>query len=90
MEVRTKSGFVCDIDLEDVADDYELLKGVVAVERGDKLAVMDVVSRLLGKDEARLMEHCRTDSGRVSTAAVTEEIGELFLTIKEQTAGKNS
>lgn len=90
MEITTKSGFRCSIDLEAVADDYELLKSVAAVERGDRLAVMQVVACLLGDEEARLMEHCRGESGRVSTEAVTEEIGEIFDAIKGQRAAKNS
>lgn len=90
MDITTKSGFQCSIDLEAVTDDYELLKSVAAVEKGDKLAVMEVVANLLGADEARLLEHCRTESGRVSTSAVTAEVGEILQAVGAQQTGKNS
>lgn len=90
MDITTKSGFQCSIDLEAVADDYELLRSVAAYDKGDKLAVMQVVACLLGSEEQRLMEHCRGESGRVSISAVTEELGEIFEAVKGQSAAKNS
>lgn len=89
MEVKTKSGFVCDIDQEVLTDDFELLEAVARTERGDKLAVFDVVNGLLGEDKPRLLEHCRGEHGRVSVAAVTAEVTEIFSCFGQTKPGKN-
>lgn len=77
MKGTTKSGFEYEISAE-IGDDYEFLE--LCVDLTENVLLMPrVVAKLLGPDQkARLMEHCRTESGRVSTERVMAETFEMI------------
>ena len=70
----TKSGFAFEIE-DDVLDDYELLEIITNVDSGDLRLVPKMVDKLLGEEQReRLKEHVRTNTGRVSTKALMDEV----------------
>lgn len=76
MKGTTKSGFQFEIS-EDVKDDYELLEDYAELAT-NQLVVTRLLTHLLGKEQkAALMEHCRTESGRVSTEQMMTEVFEI-------------
>lgn len=86
--MKTSSGFEFDIPSE-AFDNWELLEDLVDLESsGSK--IVSVCRRLLGKEGAdRLKEHCRGEDGKVSAAAVNNELGEILAQLGEDSKGKN-
>lgn len=79
---KTASGFEYTID-DNVGDDYELLELMGDVRNGDTLAIFQLISKILGKEQHQaLKEHCRVD-GRVSTTRMNEEIVDIFAASKD-------
>lgn len=84
---KTESGFDFEI-LDDIVDDYELVESLAVLDM-EPLKIVEVVERVLGKEQtAKLKNHVRTDSGRVSTQAMSDEILEIFK--KSGSEAKNS
>lgn len=83
----TESGFAFTLD-EAALDDYELLEALAGIDRGEMWSIIDVVNRLLGKEQGKaLKDHVRTETGRVSTKAL---IGEITSILKAKKETKNS
>lgn len=80
--IKTASGFEADIN-EEALDDYRLMKAVRAAQTGDTLAVVDVVSLVLGDDEDRLITHVVETTGRASMEAINAEMTEIFSALGE-------
>jgi len=75
---KTKSGFEFQIS-EDIADDYELLESLVAVDKGEVGELFSVVERVLGSDQKKaLVEHVRNESGKVKLSLMIEEMEDIF------------
>ena len=79
----TESGF--EFQLEDEAlDDYELIEELRKVDKGDIACIVDVVDRLLGKEQKeKLKEHLRKENGRVSASGMFDEVTQIFNASKE-------
>ena len=78
-EIRTSSGFCCEID-EAAINDMELLEDLEELDRGNPLRVPCALRRLLGEQGKRaLYDHLRTESGRVSV-----ELAEIFGGLKSK------
>lgn len=85
--VKTESGFTMELD-EATLDNQELLDAFADLSSGNTLAMSQIVTQLLGKEnKKRLYDHLRTPDGRVPITAVEKEVGELMRSIG---AGKNS
>lgn len=77
MQITTATGFKCEIE-DEALDDMELLEGLIAIDNGDASFMPFVLNRLLGDNKQALYDHVRTESGRVPTKALSEELGEIF------------
>lgn len=62
----------------DLFDDFELLEEMAAVADGDALRAVPLVRRVLGGDYARVLDHLRTESGRVPATAVVAFLTDLM------------
>lgn len=77
MEIRTKDGFVCEID-EEALGDWEILERLIAVQRGDYSDLPDVMTEIISTEGYKAAkEHCRNDRGRVPI----EDLMSLFFDI---------
>lgn len=73
----TRSGFNFEIS-EAALDDMELAEAAARAAKGDKLAEIEMIERLLGqKQKKALYDHLRVD-GRVSKNAVGEALTDIF------------
>ena len=78
MKITLSDGYEVTLD-DNVLDDWELLCGLVAVEKGNDAALVPVFDRLLSPEEkTNLLEHLRDEKGRVSIWTVAKCIGELL------------
>lgn len=75
--IITKTGFEMDAD-DSCIDDMELFDAVVELQAGNALAIPVVIGKICGENKKALYDHCRLESGRVPTQAITEEITEIF------------
>ena len=83
----TSTGFSWEIE-EDALDDMELLDALTELDSGKLDAVSPVCLHLLGKQQrAALYDHSRDERGRVRVSAVSNELGEILLGLKD---GKKS
>lgn len=87
MKSVTKSGFEFEID-DECLDDYELLEDLCEIDNGNNAKIVEVVSKILGKEQKdRLKDHLRDENGRVTATKMGEAIDEILRATKE---GKNS
>lgn len=87
MKSVTKSGFEFEID-DECLDDYELLEDLCEIDNGNNAKIVEVVDRILGKEQKdRLKDHLRGKNGRVTATKMGEAIEEIMKATK---AGKNS
>lgn len=87
IEGVTRSGFPFKLD-DEVIDDYELLEDLCEIDGGNDAKIPSILTRLLGKEQKEaLKDHLRTDTGRVPTSRMLEELMDIF-TKNQQ--GKNS
>ena len=82
MKIKTKSGFVIDVD-KDRATDWRTCKSLRKIDSGDGSLILqgitDVVPFLLGEDgEAALMKHVENEKGLIPTQRIIEEIKEII------------
>lgn len=79
---RTETGFDFEID-ELVADDFELLENLIALDKGEWQVLPEIVRAVLGEEQKkRLYEFCRNpETKRVSTRKVAQSIKEIFTSI---------
>ena len=75
--IVTKTGFELDVD-EAVIDDMELFEAVADLQAGNTMTIPVIIRKICGDSKKALYDHCRLESGRVPTQAVTEEIGAIF------------
>lgn len=74
----TNSGFAFEIE-EETLDDYELLESLSKVDKGEVLSIAETVDRLLGEEQKdRLKEHIRNVQGRITIAAMMDEVVQIF------------
>lgn len=88
MKIKTKSGFVCDVN-PDLAKDWRFCKGLAKLDSGDESQVIQgitfLVPFLLGDDgEAALMEHVKDEKGIISTPMIIEEFKDIFFKIGDE------
>ena len=83
----TSSGFEWEI-AEDALDDMELLDALAEIDAGKLEAASAACLHLLGKPQrTALYDHLRDERGRVRISAVSTELGEILLAMKD---GKKS
>lgn len=83
VEGKTKSDFAFEID-ENVGDDWEILELLNDITTGDLRALILFGKAILGKEQLEsLKEHIRKECGRVSTKRMTEELMDIFSSIKD-------
>ena len=80
MKIKTKSGFVCNIN-ENKVKDWRYVKAL-ALWNGkneiDRMAGMErAISFLLGDDEERLMEHITDKDGNIPADSLINEFREI-------------
>lgn len=84
--IETASGFALDLDA-DTLDDWEVLKTMREIDKGNEALVVDAVSLVLGdKNEKKLMAFLKKRDGRVKASAVISVFAEIMNEIKD---GKN-
>lgn len=82
----TKSGFTFHIAV-DVLDDMELLDTIASIDE-NPLSLSKALKKLLGKEQHKaLYDHLRNEQGRVTVAAVTDALVDIFS--NSGTPGKN-
>ena len=83
----TSSGFDWKIE-EDALDDMELLDALSEIDAGKLDSVSAACLHLLGKEQrAALYNHRRDEKGRVRISAVSDELGEILMGLRD---GKKS
>ena len=88
MRIKTKSGFVIDVEKER-ATDWRTCKCLRKIDSGDGSLVLqgitDVVPFLLGEDgEAALMKHVENEKGIIPTEKIIGEIKEIIEKLGEE------
>ncbi|MCR4711475.1 MAG: hypothetical protein K5707_04175 [Clostridia bacterium] len=80
---KTESGFEFELD-EAVLDDMELLENLIALDKGEWQVLPAIVQGILGAEQKqKLYDYCRDEkTGRVSLRKVTNEVKELFSSVK--------
>ena len=87
MIAKLKDGYTVEIN-EEALDDWNFLKMLRDVDRGNGSAIVDVAEIFLGgpKEADRLAEHLKVD-GKTSIVAMINAVQELMSSVQE---GKNS
>ena len=90
MKGKLSNGFKFEVDTE-VFNDMELIEAIAASEGDDPLRIVEVLERILGKEQKKaLYESIRDENGRVRVDAVEEAINEIMTAVSEDAEGKNS
>lgn len=77
MKITTETGLKLEID-ENVFDDMELIDALAELTE-NPIAISKVVKLMFGTAGKKLLyDHCRDESGRVSTVNVNNEITDIF------------
>lgn len=75
--MKTKTGFEYEIKEENL-DNWDLLKGLREIDKGNEQYIVDVLPLLLGKEQAeRLEEHVRKD-GKVKVTDILAEFEDIM------------
>ena len=86
MKIKTKSGFVCDVD-EKRGKDWRFTKALAKMEN-DETALVGVsvcVPFLLGEDgEKKLMDHVKEEDGSIPSEKVISEFREILVLLGEK------
>ena len=73
----TSTGFAYHLKRESL-DDYEVMEMISNIEK-EPLLITGLINKLLGEEQKNaLLDHLRTEDGRVPIKAITEEITEIF------------
>lgn len=88
MKIKTKSGFVCDVD-ERMAADWDFVDALVDCESPDPtlrvIATRNCIKMLLGKEgAAALAEHVKDEHGVKNIATMLFEFKEIMTLIGEK------
>lgn len=90
MKGKLSNGFKFEVDV-DVFNDMELIEAIAASEGDDPLRIVEVLERILGKEQKKaLYDSIRDENGRVRVDAVEEAINEIMTAVSEDAEGKNS
>ena len=90
MKGKLSNGFKYEVDV-DVFNDMELIEAIAASEGDDPLRIVEVLERILGKEQKKaLYDSIRDENGRVRVDAVEEAINEIMTSVSEDAEGKNS
>lgn len=89
MKIKTKSGFVCEVDAER-AKDWRFCKALAKCDSEDESTMIQgityVVPFLLGeKGEQKLMEHVKDENGHVPMEKVIQEFKNILTKMGEET-----
>lgn len=87
IEIKTESGFVCQL-AEDALDDAELVDILTGEYPNEAFRNAAIVQHMLGEQKKKLYDHLRTESGKVPASAVDRELRQIFAGFGN--AGKNS
>lgn len=92
MKVKTGSGFEFEIDLNQIADDWEILELVASVEGGDMARsagdIVKLAKLVMGEAQYKdFMAYLKEKNGRISSQEVVQTITEI---ITASQPGKNS
>lgn len=80
---KTKSNFAFEID-ENIGDDWEILEMLNDITTGDLRALIQFGNAVLGKEQLTVLkEHIRKECGRVSTQRMSEELMDIFSSLKD-------
>ncbi len=83
MQKATSTGFEYKLD-DEVLDDWELLKLLKKIDKGEGDLIIDLVPRLLGDEQAQQLEnHLIKLEGKVKISSMSREIGEIMNGSKE-------
>lgn len=87
-EIKTSSGFICNIE-QNVFNDYEVLDMLLEVEEGNPLQFARLMKRLLGKEQySKAKDFIRNEQGIAETEKMYQLLSEIFLALGEE--GKKS
>ena len=76
--IKTSTGFVCEIDVEKIANDMELLEALIDLENDNLMSVPVIIKKIFDAEtKKRLYDHVRED-GRVPIDSLGKELGEIF------------
>ena len=92
MKIKTKSGFVCEID-ENRADDWDFCDYLLMCDSQATMVqgIKKAVPFLLGeKNENALKEHVKEKDGRVPASKIIAEFQEILDLIKQKNETKKS
>lgn len=92
MKIKTKSGFVCEID-ENRADDWDFCDYLLMCDSEATMVqgIKKAVPFLLGeKNENALKEHVKEKDGRVPASKIIAEFQEILDLIKQNNETKKS
>ncbi|MCI5698476.1 MAG: hypothetical protein MR269_05555 [Clostridiales bacterium] len=76
-EIKTSTGFVCEINPV-ILDDMELLDALAEAEE-NALVMTKILNKVLGPQKAALYDHVRAEDGRVPIEAAAKELAEIFV-----------
>ena len=89
-QVKTSSGFQCEIDTE-VMDDMEILDLLLEMEDNPKNSLIyynKIMKKMMDEEtKNRLYDHLREENGRVPASKFATEFNEIFKALKD---GKKS
>ncbi len=87
---KTKAGFEYQIH-DDILDDFEILELVGAVDES-VTALPKLLGPLFGDEQKKAyLDHMKnTETGRISTKAILNDINDLFEDLSENSETKNS
>lgn len=87
MKITTGTGLKLEIDPA-VFDDMELIDTLSELE-DNPLVLSKLIKMLFGEEGKRaLYDHCRDESGRVTTASINAELTDVFRAFSKHTDGK--
>lgn len=92
MEITTGSGFTFEVDINQIADDWEVLELVALIDSGDVSknagAVVKLAKTVMGEDQYKnFMAYLKEKNGRISSQEVIQAITDIF---SGSQPGKNS
>lgn len=83
MKINTESGFVFEIDYDEIADDWDIVEALVAIDEDGAskhpAALIRVATKVMGDEQyAAFKKYLKEKNGRVSTQVVLATVGEIL------------
>ena len=86
---KTLTGFAFEIE-DEARDDMEMLENLTAISKGDLTVLPETLVMLLGEEQKKkLYDHCRGETGRVSSKKVMSEVKAMFDAAGQEGGSKN-